>query len=684
MCGVAGFLGHIGRDPERVVRAMTDALRHRGPDGRGTWVDAGAGVALGHRRLAVLDPSPAGRQPMSSASGRYVVSLNGEIYNFRRLRAELEPVGHRFRGGSDTEVLLAAADRWGVDATLGRLEGMFAFALWDRAERTLTLARDRLGKKPLYYGRFGGSLLFGSELRVLREHPDFVGEIERDALGQLLHDGWLSGEHTIYRHVRRLPPASYLRLRPGEGDGAGPRPFWSAREAAEAGARRPFAGPYEAALDRLDALLRAAVEDRLAADVPLGALLSGGIDSSVVVALMRAVGRRPVRTFSIGFDDPELDEAGHARAVAGHLGTRHHELYVGSREVLEVVGELPAIQDEPLGDNSAVPSLLLARLARREVTVALSGDGGDELFLGYTSYLECLERWRSMRRVPLVLRELAHRTGVAAGRLAWALPGAGGTARPRGWRRLARKLERRTRQLPAASPEELLGWSTARSRGVGGLVLGAAPTATPLSDPGSWARLDDPLRAMAFYNVVGYLPDDILAKVDRVGMAVGLEVRCPLLDTRVAEFAWSLPTGFLVDGRGGKRILKDLLARHVPREITERPKRGFGMPVDRWLRGPLRGWAEELLAEPLLRRQGLLDAGRVRRVWEQHQAGWCDYGDLLWTLLMFQAWWAEHGGVRAEIGPVPEAGLAARVAGSVTGPATSPGLSRAATGLTPR
>ena len=645
MCGIAGFFGgnQGSRDDERLVWAMAATLQHRGPDGAGTWVDTAAGLALGHRRLAVIDPSPAGHQPMLSTSGRYVVTFNGEIYNFLRLRAELEPCGYAFGGHSDTEVLLATIDRWGAEAALGRIEGMFAFALWDRAERTLTLARDRVGKKPLYYGWFGGSLLFGSELRALRAHPDFIGAIDRDALSQFVDEGWFSGEHTIYQHVRRLPPATFLQVRAGVDSAARPRPFWSARGQAEAAARRPFTGSYAEALAELDRLLRHAVRDRLIADVPLGALLSGGTDSSTVVALMKALTDQPVRTFSIGFTDPDFDEARHAQSVARHLGTSHTEHYVGPKEAIDVIGKLPLIYDEPLGDQSQVPTFLVAELARRDVTVALSGDGGDELFVGYSFYPELRDRWLAMRRVPRPVRQLVYQLGAAAGRLAWALPGMGEQRRSRGWRQFARKLERRTWRLPANGPEELLGRSTSRLRGVTGLVPGAAPIVTPLCDPSAWAQLDDPVRAMAFYNYVGYLPDDILTKVDRASMAVGLEVRSPLLDARVAEFAWSLPTAYLLDANGGgKRILKDLLGRYVPRELTERPKQGFSLPVDRWLRGPLRSWAEDLLAEPRLQRQTLFDTEGVRRIWDQHQAGWRDHGQLLWTLLMFQSWWSEY------------------------------------------
>jgi asparagine synthase (glutamine-hydrolysing) len=640
MCGIAGILGGRSKPSAyaATLRAMAAAVAHRGPDGEGVWVDAAAGVALGHRRLAVIDPSPAGDQPMFSVGGRFVIVFNGEIYNFRRLRVELEGEGYPFFGRSDTEVLLAAIDLWGVEIALQRIEGMFAFALWDQTLRELTLARDQVGKKPLYYGWFRGAFLFGSELRVLRAHPDFTGEIDREALGRYVRDGWYSGEHTVYRGVYRLQPGCYLRVRPDENEHADQVTYWSARDVAAAAARNPFAGSYDDAVAELEDLLDRAVRERLVADVPLGALLSGGIDSSTVVAMMAKASTRLVRTFSIGFTEPKYDEAPHARAVAQHLGTEHMELYVGPQEALALIPRLATIYDEPLGDHSQLPTCLLAELARGAVTVALSGDGGDELFLGYDYYARCLRYWQSMRRMPEGTGTLMGGFGAAMARLAWAVPGAAQHGAGRGWRKFARKLERRTRHLPARRPEELLRRSTSRAGGITGLVLGAEPKMDEPSRPGAWAELDDPVRAMAFANFADYLPEDILAKVDRASMAVGLEVRSPLLDRRLVEFAWSLPTPFLLGSGGGKCILRSVLVRHVPPALTERPKRGFSLPVDRWLRGPLQPWAEDLLAESALRRQGLLDPSPVRRIWRQHLAGWADHGDLLWALLMFQAW----------------------------------------------
>ena len=641
MCGIAGILD--GRSEPgayaSIMRAMTAAVAHRGPDGEGIWVDAEASVALGHRRLAVIDPSPAGDQPMFSVGGRFVIVFNGEIYNFRHLRSEMEGDGYPFFGRSDTEVLLAAIDMWGIEPALQRIEGMFAFALWDKTLRELTLARDRVGKKPLYYGWFRGAFLFGSELRALCAHPDFTGEIDRGALGRYARDGWYSGQHTVYRNVRRLQPGCYLRIRADENEHAGQVAYWSARDVAAAAARNPFTGSYDDAVVELEALLDRAVRDRLIADVPLGALLSGGVNSSTVVALMAAASSRPVRTFSIGFPGTELDESPHARAVARHLGTNHQELQVGPEEALAAIPRLATVYDEPLGDHSQLPTCLLAQMVRGEVTVALSGDGGDELFLGYDYYQRCLRQWQEMRGMPRGVGALIGAVGSAMGGLAWSMPGRVHDQPAQGWRKFGRKLERRTRHLAARWPEDLLARATSRAGGITGMVLGEGDGSDPSSHILDADGLDDPVRAMALANFTDYLPEDILAKVDRASMAVGLEVRTPLLDLRVVDFAWSLPTSFLLGHGGGKRILRDVLARHVPPALTERPKRGFGVPVDRWLRGPLRPWAEDLLAEPALRCQGLFDSGRISRVWHQHLAGWADHGELLWTLLMFQAWW---------------------------------------------
>lgn len=636
MCGIAGFVaagaGLSEADLHRTILAMTDSLVHRGPDAGGVWTDASTGVALGHRRLSILDLSAAGSQPMASPDGRYIIVYNGEIYNFLTLREELSARGHGFRGHSDTEVLLAAIAEWGIERTLERANGMFAFALWDAEARTLTLARDRAGKKPLYYGWCGSTLLFASELKALRAHPRFDAEIDRDALGLFVQYGWVPGPYSIYRRIRKLPAATYLTLPLGASDDAAiPEAYWSARETAERGARTPFAGTYDDAMDALEALLTDAVQGRLVADVPLGALLSGGIDSSLVVALMQSISTRPVQTFSIGFDDPKYDEASHAAAVARHLGTDHTELRVTGQDGLDVVPDLPSLYDEPFADESQVPTLLVCRLARRAVTVALSGDGGDELFAGYTSYREVMARWQTYPPAPAGLGSgIADTMAVLAG-IAWRAP------LPRR-RSLLAKLEKRARLLPAQSPAALFALKKSRVRRASDFVLGTSTASAPFGSPEDWPAACGPVQTMMYQDFSRYLVDDVLVKVDRASMSVGLEMRCPLLDARVVEFAWSLPLAMRLEAAGGKRILKDVLARHVPRQLTDRPKRGFGVPLSSWLTGPLRDWAESLLAEQRLRDGGYLRPAAVRRAWQQHLAGWANHEQLIWTILMFQAW----------------------------------------------
>lgn len=639
MCGIAGLWDPQARlaaaERRALCAAMTAALRHRGPDDGGVWVDEAHGVALGHRRLSIVDLSPAGAQPMRSGSGRWVLTYNGEVYGYAALREELAGLGHGFRGHSDTEVLLAAVERWGVEASLGRIRGMFAFALWDAERRELWLARDRAGKKPLYYGWNDGVLLFASELHALRRHPGFDAGIDLAALGAYVEHGWIPHPLSIHRGARKLPPGSLLRVGADDPPGAErPAAWWSARDAAEEAARSPFAGSLDEAVDRLEALLEGAVAERLVADVEVGALLSGGIDSTVVVALAQRRASRPLRTFTIGFREPRHDESGPARAVAARLGTRHEELVVTPEQALAVVPALPSVYDEPFADVSAVPTVLVARLAHERVKVVLSGDGGDELFAGYRHQHEALEAWRRLHRLPRPLRAGAERATARAARLAWRLarPQA-----PRGLRSVAR-LARATRGWSAADVTGLLARRFARCAAPSWLVPGAVPAPVPLHDPALRPRGVDDLLALRHFDFAGFLTDDILVKVDRASMAVGLEVRCPLLDTRLVAFAWTLPEALLLDAVGGKRVLRALLHRLVPRELVERPKRGFGAPVGEWLRGPLREWAEDLLAEPRLRRAGLFAPAAVQELWQQHRAGWRNHENLLWALLVFETW----------------------------------------------
>ncbi len=605
---------------------MAATLRHRGPDDAGRWVDAAAGLAFGHRRLSVIDLSAAGGQPMTSACGRFVITYNGEIYNFRDVRQILEQHGHPFRGHSDTEVLLAAIAEWGIERTLPRLHGMFAVALWDRHARRLTLARDRAGKKPLYYGWCDNTFLFASELKALHRHPAFDGEVDRGALGLFAQLGWVPGPYSIYRRIRKLPPGAILSVA-AEGGANEPliKTWWSAKEVVEAGDRAPFSGSFDDAVAALDAVLGDAVRERMIADVPLGALLSGGIDSSAIVALMQAASAKPVRTFSIGFREPKHDEAPFARAVAAHLGSSHSELYVGPEDSLALVPELPAMYDEPFADPSQIPTALVCRLARNDVTVALTGDGGDELFAGYQRYRRTLELWRRLQRWPAPARR-----GIEA--LAGALD-----QRLDGPKWLS-KVARRAAGIGAADALDAFVNERIRMDQPARLVRGASGVSHLLADRHTWPDLRQPVQAMMYLDFAGYLPDDCLVKIDRASMAASLEVRCPLLDHRVVELAWSLPLPYRAGRGGAKRVLKAVLERYLPRPLFERPKRGFGVPIGAWLRAPLQEWAETLLDERKMAQEGYLQPAAVRALWQQHLSGQRDRPELLWRLLMFQAW----------------------------------------------
>jgi asparagine synthase (glutamine-hydrolysing) len=621
MCGIAGFL-----DPRadldvatatRRAEVMADTLRHRGPDDAGAWTDVRAGVALSHRRLAIIDLSPAGHQPMTSASGRFIIVFNGEIYNHLELRRDL-PAQLALRGSCDTEVLLEAIEAWGLERALARAHGMFAFALWDRERRELSLARDRLGEKPLYYGLadHGRSVLFASELKALRAHPGFAGGVDRSALAQFFRYGYVSGPHTIYSSVRKLPPGTWLRIRSAADVEATPTAYWSFREVAEA---PPMDVSDREATDLLEAELRRAVRAQMVADVPLGAFLSGGIDSSTVVALMQAQSSRPVRTFTVGYHEVGFDEAPHARAVAAHLGTEHTEVYVTPREAHEVIPRLATIYDEPFADSSQIPTFLIAQVARRHVTVSLSGDGGDELFAGYTRYAFARRLWRILGYMPRPARR-------AASRALFLLD----TPHPR--LRAAREL------IGEPDSDHLYTQLMSTWRVPGEVVAGVpeAPGVMPLA-PGDFAR-DDLTERGQFADTLQYLPDDILVKVDRAAMAVSLESRVPLLDPGVVALAWRLPRSVKVRADEGKWILREVLARHVPRPLFERPKMGFSVPIGEWLRGPLRPWAEELLDEDRLRSEGYVEPGPIRQMWTAHCSGRVNAQYVLWITCMWQAW----------------------------------------------
>lgn len=624
MCGIAGILVRpsaavCGRQMD-AIEAITATLHHRGPDGGGFWSDRTAGVAFGHRRLAIVDLSEAGHQPMLSQGGRLVTTYNGEIYNAAELRRNLEARGHCFRGHSDTEVMLECVAAFGLEPTLKRAAGMFALAVWDRAERVLHLARDCIGKKPLYVAIVEGALVFASELRAIAAFPGFERRIDHAALALLMRQGWVPDDHCIYEGVFKLPPGTVLSVRPDDLATCSAadlsrraRQWWSLAEVAMAGERDVRSRTAAELTTELEAVLSVAVSERMVADVPLGAFLSGGIDSSVVVALMQAHARAPVRTFTVGFAETDFDEARDAARIAAHLGTDHTEFRVSAAEARAVIPNLPNVWDEPFADESQIPTLLVASLARRSVTVALSGDGGDECFGGYTRHVMSA-RLGMLLRVPAPLRAVA---GVALGLAARGRDGGH-------MRKLARVLDARTE---AALYGQLL--SSGRQSFARPPARAMVDTAPPLGDIAA--------RFMA-RDMATYLPGDILVKLDRASMAVSLEARCPLLDRRVVAFAWGVPTAFKLRDGKGKWLLRQVLARHVPAGLFERPKHGFNVPLGSWLRGPLRDWAGDMLAEPQMRQDGLLDAARVRACWRDHLVGRHDRSAELWTVLMLQAW----------------------------------------------
>lgn len=646
MCGIAGFLSPQGTREEagRTIRRMTDTLIHRGPDDGGVWEDTRSGVALGNRRLAIVDLSPEGHQPMHSASGRYVLAFNGEIYNFWALREELEGLGHPFRGHSDTEVMLAAFTEWELEGALERFNGMFAFALWDREERSLYLARDRLGEKPLYYGWMGETLLFSSELKALKVHPTFRGEISRNALALYLRYQYIPAPYTIYEGISKLSPGTRLTIDEA-GNVSGPVPYWSAKEAAERGVTNPFSGSDTEAVDELDGMLRDSVRMRMVADVPLGAFLSGGIDSSAVVAAMQSQSDRPVRTFSIGFYEEEYSEAEHAKAVARHLGTEHTELYVTPEEAMSVIPKLPTLYDEPFSDPSQIPTYLVSQLARRHVTVSLSGDGGDELFAGYNRYFWVESIWGKVGWMPSGLR----------GALAEALTAVSSQGWDRAFKKLGPVLPTKARQripgdklhklaevLTVKNPEAMYLNLVSLWKRPDSVVIGGSEPLVTLTDPGRWADLPDLTQRMMYLDTVTYLPDDILVKVDRASMGVSLEGRVPFLDHRLVEFAWRVPLGMKIKDGKSKWLLRQVLNQYVPKKLIERPKMGFGVPIDAWLRKPLRGWAEALLDERRLRREGFFHPRPIREKWAEHLSGKRNWQYPLWDVLMFQAWLEEN------------------------------------------
>jgi asparagine synthase (glutamine-hydrolysing) len=651
MCGITGFLdlSHKLSSSQlgAIVDRMTDTLSHRGPDDRGTWVQQTTGTALGHRRLSILDLSKEGHQPMRSACNRYVLVHNGEVYNFLDLRRELEGLGHSFRGSSDTEVILTAICQWGLESAVRRFIGMFAFALWDTHEQSLHLVRDRLGIKPLYYSVPGGWFLFGSELKALHAHPNFKPEIDISALALYFRYNYVPTPHSIYKGTFKLPPGTILTYS-ARAKGSEPRisSYWSVKNVAEQGVTDPFPGSEEDAAQQLESLLGDAVKLHTVSDVPLGAFLSGGVDSSAVVALMQEQHHGQVKTFTIGFWENRYNEAKDAKAVANHLGTDHTEFYVKAEDALARIPSIPELYDEPFADASQIPTMLLSSLTRHYVTVSLSGDGGDEVFGGYNRYQWIPKIWKNVGWMPQGLRSGLARALTAFSPSAW--DSLGECLKPAfpesfGQRIFGDKIHKLAGVLGVESAEKmylgvLSNWPDPES-----LVPGASEPLTAATDRGKWAALPTLPQHMMYLDTISYLPDDILTKVDRASMAVGLEARVPLLDHRVVEFSWRLPLAMKLRKGEGRWLLRQVLFKHVPRALIERPKMGFGIPIDAWLRGPLRAWAEELLDEKRLRQEGLLNSQPIRRKWAEHLSGQHNWQYQLWGILMFQAWKEKWG-----------------------------------------
>lgn len=653
MCGLAGFLDNrvLDRidDAAAQLKSMTDALSSRGPDSAGYWLDGDAGIALGHRRLAILDLTESGAQPMQSPCGRFVMVFNGEIYNHLDIREALACAGATpaWRGHSDTETLLAGFSTWGIRPTVERAVGMFAFAVWDRRERLLTLGRDRMGEKPLYYGFQGEGrariFLFGSELKALARHPAFEGRLSMPAVHLLMRHNYVPDPYSIYVGIAKLEPGTLLHLVPGA-ESLRRETYWSLAETALRGSRSPLALSPDAAADELERLISQAVRGQMLADVPLGAFLSGGVDSSTIVALMQRQSSRPVKTFTIGFGEAGFDESAHAAKVAQHLGTDHTELILSSQQAREVIPRLSTLYCEPFSDSSQIPTFLVSQLARRQVTVALSGDAGDELFAGYNRYLLTHDVWHRLSRLPMPVRKVMARVALAlppqrlngiAGLAMLLLPASMRLSDP------GQKIHKAAGVLSAASVDELYRGVVSHWDPAALLRTGEEPATLLTGLRPELPGLGDIERMMAL-DALTYLPGDILVKVDRAAMGVSLETRVPLLDHRLVEWAWKVPLEYKLRDGTGKWLLRQVLYRHVPRELIERPKMGFGIPVDAWLRGPLREWASDLLEPRRLAEQGIFDAAVLQGRWEDHLSGRGNHAYRLWDVLMFQSWFETH------------------------------------------
>ncbi len=623
MCGITGIYSPSGGVDGQAVQSMTDSLSHRGPDDSGVWIDASSCIGLGHTRLSILDLSPLGHQPMHSVCGRYTISYNGEVYNHLELRKKL--ADYPFKSTSDTETILAAVVAWGLEPALKRFVGMFAFALWDNQTRKLFLVRDRLGIKPLYYGKTSSNdWIFSSELKALKQHPAYSRSIDRNALALYFRHNYIPAPYSIYQDTWKVKPGQLIVLGRGE---IQKKTWWDVEEIWRSGYENPCQMDDLEAIDTLEALLSDAVKMRMLADVPLGSFLSGGIDSSTVVALMQAQSSRPVKTFSIGFHESSYNEAQHAKAVANHLGTDHTELYVTPKDLLNVIPSIPQFWDEPFADSSQIPTYILSKLTRGHVTVSLSGDGGDELFSGYERYFYA-QNWDRIAAVPLPIRNVMNHVLKAVPASFYKILG-----------KIGPKIRWRLDLLSMTEFQQFYRYLLSHFKHPEDFVLGAKELPTSLTD--TRTSLSDRYAHMALRDLQMYLPDDILTKVDRASMAVSLEARVPLLDHRVVEFAARVPTSMKVRRGKGKWLLRQVLHRHVPKTLVERPKMGFGVPIENWMRSELREWCEDLLNPNVIKRQGYLNPDMVARMWREYLDGETNWNYYLWDVLMFQAWLAE-------------------------------------------
>ena len=646
MCGIAGFIDHRGIDAsnaEALGRKMAEAIIHRGPDNQGVWVDDSNGIVLAHRRLSIIDLSATGHQPMGSANGRYVVVFNGEVYNHLLLRTQLETQGlaPQWRGHSDTETILALIEAYGLESALLKMVGMFALALWDKEEQALFLARDRIGEKPLYYGTQGKVSFFASELKSLRQHPAFSPEINRDALCLYLRHNYIPQPYCIYNQIFKLPAGHIIKLATGEVA----KPYWSLDEVVFNNAPS-HSDSDEEILDNLDEVLKQAVGLQMQADVPLGAFLSGGVDSSLIVALMQEQSARPVKSFSIGFDNAEFDEAPFAKAVASHIGTDHHELYVSSQQAQDVIPKLPNLYDEPFSDSSQIPTYLVSEIAKEHVTVSLSGDAGDELFGGYNRYYWGVDIYKKLSFMPLPLRRLMSGSITAISPDMWnSLFAPVNLLLPQNYRHrnIGDRLHKLSNVFGVRSEDALYRILISHWPEPEAIIRGGSEPETVISAPDAQAQSLPFASRMMYFDMLSYLPDDILVKVDRAAMGVSLETRVPFLDHRVIEAAWQLPMHLKIRHGTGKYCLRELLYRRVPKSLIERPKMGFGVPLGDWLREPLRDWAETLLDENRLEQSGYFNVHKIRSVWSEHISGRRNWHYYLWDILMFEAWRDEVG-----------------------------------------